>query len=96
MAPPARSKRKDLINAAARLLWNASVDFINMVVTRKTLVAPFGDVATILADMGIEDPEFGVRFFTSLADLMVEVSAAPWSLCRGHQRSPESMRLCQR
>lgn len=62
------------MNAAARLLWNASVDFMNMVITRKTLVSPFGDVASILAERGIEDPEFGVRYFVSLADLVVEAS----------------------
>ncbi|CAG9462689.1 unnamed protein product [Pedinophyceae sp. YPF-701] len=64
--------RKDLANAAARLLWNASVDFMNMNVTRRTLAIPFSEVSSVLASMGIVDPDFGVKFYLALSDFMNE------------------------
>jgi len=64
--------RRDLVEAGVRLLWNASVDFMNMVVTRRTLAAPFGEAATLLAELGISDPVFAVKFYCALADLMIE------------------------
>eukprot|EP00873_Tetraselmis_striata_P015149 jgi/Tetstr1/435413/TSEL_024322.t1 len=53
--------RKDLVESAARCLWNAVGDFLASPVTRRLLARPLQGLVTVLNRTGCSDPDFQVH-----------------------------------